>query len=179
MGGYRQWNLPKELINFINNPIQQILINQILLDSLPNAHLYKDLISSQVNRYKIILQQWTQALSEKINTIILMDDNIDTSLNAKHNKKYKITELYDLRLSHINNHNITQHNNDNTRYVSHQPPSCIDHIYSNCPNNISNIATNRNIFSDHCTVTGQYHSKEILYQPKFFYEKRLSTINQI
>ena len=62
MGGYRQWNLPKKLINIINNPSQQIIINQIISDSLPNAHLYKALFSSRVNRCKIILQQWTQAL---------------------------------------------------------------------------------------------------------------------
>ena len=75
-----------------------------------------------------------------------MDDNIDTSLNAKHNKKHKITDLSDLRLSHLNLYDITQHNKEYTRYVSHQHPSCIDHIYSNCPNNIRNIVTNRNIF---------------------------------
>ena len=107
MGGYRHWNLPKELINIINNPNHQILINKIKLDILPNAQQYKDLINSQLKRYQLILQQWTKALSENNHTIVLMDDNIDTSLNAKHNKKQKITDLFDQRLSHIHNHDMT------------------------------------------------------------------------
>ena len=125
MGGYRQWTLPEQLINIINNPNHNIFINQIKLDSLNNPQQYKDLINSQFKRYQIILQQWTKALAEKNNTIVLMDDNIDTSLNANHNKKYKITDLSDLRLNHINTHDLTQHNYAFSRYVSHQPPSCI------------------------------------------------------
>ena len=178
MGGYRQWTLPKDLISIINNPNHQITINKIKLDSLPNSQSYKELINSQIKRYKIILQQWSLALSEKLNTIVLMDDNLDTSLNAKHNKKYKITDLNDLRLSHINVNDITQHNHKHTRYVSHQPPSCIDHIYSNCPNNIKNIETKRNIFSDHCTITGQYHAKEIIYQQKFFLKRNFHLLTK-
>ena len=107
-----------------------------------------------------------------------MDDNIDTSLNASHNKKYKILELSDLRSNHLNSNNITQHNFDFTRYVSHQPPSCIDHIYSNCPNNITNISTDRNIFSDHCTIIGQYNSKEQIYQQKFFIKRNFQLLTK-
>ena len=80
MGGYRQWTLPEQLINIINNPNHNIFINQIKLDSLNNPQQYKDLINSQFKRYQIILQQWTKALAEKNNTIVLMDDNIDRSL---------------------------------------------------------------------------------------------------
>ena len=146
MGGYRQWKLPKALIDIINNPNHQIIINNVKLDLLQNAQSYKDLINSQLKRYQLILQQWNMALTENKHTIVLMDDNIDTSLNAKHNKKYKITDLHDHMLSHININQITQHNNDHTRYVSHQPPSTIDHIYSNCPNNMKNIKTTKSIF---------------------------------
>ena len=55
-----------------------------------------------------------------------MDYNINTSLKVKHNKKYKITDLFDQRLIHINYNDITQHNHDYTRYVSHQPPKHSD-----------------------------------------------------
>ena len=65
MGGYRQWTLPKELVQIIKNPNHQIIINKNKLDSLPNAHNYKELINSQLKRYQIILQQWTNALAEK------------------------------------------------------------------------------------------------------------------
>ena len=155
MGGYRQWKLPKALINIINNPNHQICINNIQLEILQNAQQYKELITSQLKRYDLILQQWNKALIEKNHTIVLMDDNIDTSIYANHNKKYKIIDLQDKLSSHVNDNDITQHNTDYTRYVSHQPPSIIDHIYSNCPNNIKNIKTKTNIFSDHCTITRQ------------------------
>ena len=178
MGGYRQWKLPKALINIINDPNHQIIINNVKLDKLQNAQQYKELVNSQLKRYNLILQQWNKALMERNHTIVLMDDNIDTSLNANHNKKNSITNLYDQLLNHINNNDITQHNNNYTRYVSHQPPSTIDHIYSNCPNNIKNICTNRNIFSDHCTITGQYHSKETLYQPKFFFKRNVKLLTK-
>ena len=89
MGRYRQWTLLKQLINIINNPNHQIYINQIKLASLDNPQQYKELNNPQFRQYQIILQQWTNALTQKINTIVLMDDNIDTSLNASHNKNIK------------------------------------------------------------------------------------------
>ena len=54
MGGYRQWKLPKALIDIINNPNHQIIINNIKLDLLQNAKSYKDLINSQLKRYQLI-----------------------------------------------------------------------------------------------------------------------------
>ena len=178
MGGYRQWKLPKDLISVINIPNHQITINNVKLELLQNAQQYKVLINSQLKRYNLILQQWNKALMEKNHTIVLIDDNIDTSINANHNKRFKVTDLHDQMLNHINVNEITQHNNDYTRYVSHHPPSTIDHIYSNCPNNIKNIKTNTNLFSDHCTITGQYYSKEAIYQPKFFFKRNVKLLTK-
>ena len=62
-----------------------------------------------------------------------MDDNIDTSDSASHNKMYRIQRLYDDLQNHISTFNLTLHNKEFTRYVPHQPPSTIDHISSNCP----------------------------------------------
>ena len=64
--------------------------------------------------------------------------------------------------------NIIQCNNNMTRIVSHQAPSCIDKIYSNVPHKITNVKTTKNIDSDHCYVSAIYNAKEPLYTPKFF-----------
>ena len=111
MGGYRQWSLPK--IMDINNK--------------------KNMVEKQTMRFMGVLESWRLALAETKDTIVLMDDNIDCNPNAKHNKMYKIQKNYDLLQDHLDNFNITRHNLKNTRHVPHQPPSSLDHIYSNCP----------------------------------------------
>ena len=62
-----------------------------------------------------------------------MEDNIDTSDSASHNKMYRIQQLYDDLQNYISTFNLNLHNKEFTRYVPHQPPSTIDHISSNCP----------------------------------------------
>ena len=62
---------------------------------------------------------------------------------------------------------MTQLNKQYTRITSHQKPSCLDKIYTNIPNKMTNIMTKDNIHSDHKYVTAIYHSKHQLYTPKF------------
>ena len=144
MGGYRQWQLPKSF-------------------DKTNTKTAK----KQLERWNLILDKWQLALKEKRDTIVLMDDNIDTSLNNNHNKNYNIKQLFDNYQKHINENNLTLHNSDFTRIVSHQPPSCIDHITSNCCNKIINVKTHNNIFSDHKIITAQYNAVLKIYHPKF------------
>ena len=144
MGGYRQWQLPK------------------LLDNTNTKTSKK-----QLDRFKIIIQKWQKALAETIDTIVLMYDNIETHIDNTHNKRYNIKELKELLTQHVINNNLTIHNNKYTRIVSNQPPSCIDHIYSNCVNKITNVNTHKNIYSDHCILTAQYNTDQQIYHPKF------------
>ena len=88
MGGYRQWQLPK------------------LLDNTNTKTPKK-----QLDRFKIILQKWQIALAESKDTIVLMDDNIDTYIDNTHNKRYNIKELKELLTQHVINNNLTIHNN--------------------------------------------------------------------
>ena len=85
-----------------------------------------------------------------------MDDNLDSSKNSWHNKRYKLKDLYESLNVIKNKYNITQHNHKFTHFVPHQPPSCIDHIYSNCANKIINVTTHKNTTSDHSIITAQY-----------------------
>lgn len=155
MGGYRQWQLPK-IIDKTNTKTPK----------------------KQLNRFKIILHKWKLALEEKRDTIVLMDDNIDTHINNTHNKTYNIKELKELLDQHVIDNNLTIHNNKFTRIASHQPPSCIDHIYSNCVNKIINVNTHKNIYSDHCIITAQYNANQQIYHPKFIKSRNSNLLNR-
>ena len=155
MGGYRQW---QQLKIYDNN----------------NTKTPK----KQLERLNLIIQKWEIALKEKKDTLVLMDDNIDTNVNNRHNKTYNILQLNEVMQEHIINNNLTIHNNKFTRIASHQPPSCIDHIYSNCVNKIINVKTHNNIFSDHCILTAQYNANTTLYHPKFIKSRNTKLLNR-
>ena len=103
--------------------------------------------------------------------IILTDDNIDSSSQPSFNKKIDIKHLSDILNDSMQVLNITQCNNNYTRITSHQPPSCIDKIFSNVPHKINNVQTINNINSDHHYVTAIFNSKEPLYTPRFFIKR--------
>ena len=145
MGGYRQWTLPKSLDN--ENQIKKNI--------------------KQLERYKIIIENWQKACDEKKDVIVLIDDNLDSNINASHNKLYKVQNLQDLLNTHLLNNKITTHNNIFTWHKTNHASSIIDHIYSNCKLKISNVETLSNIFSDHCMLKAIYNTKTSVYKPKF------------
>ena len=88
-------------------------------------------------------------MDENKDVIVCIDDNVDSSSNNRHNRRYNITNLYNLLQDFINKYSITQCNHSYTRVTSHQQPSCIDKIYTNRPTKMTNIQTKDNIDSDH------------------------------
>ena len=143
-GSYRQWSLLKEMG---------------VKDS--------GSIKNQDIRYQKSIENWQKALDENRETLFLADDNIDSNINSDINKKYKTFSMQQLLQEHLTKNNLIQHNHENTRYVRHQKDSCIDHLYSNVANKITDVRTHRNAFSDHAFITAVYHSKEQIYNPKF------------
>ena len=125
MGGYRQWKLPK-----------------VFNESKPRA------IAKQCDRYTQILEKWDLALKEKRETIVIMDDNIVINVNSYHNSANSVGVLYDRLMNHLYENNLTQHNFKLTHFSRIFKPSCIDHIYSNCPLKIDNVTTHTNSTSD-------------------------------
>ena len=144
MGGYRQWQLPSEL-----------------------GFNKSKSIKHQKERYELILKNWKKASHENKDIIILMDDNIDTIRNSNHNNKFKINDIYDILQDHLNFRNFSLHNKKATRFAQHNQPSCIDHIFSNCPTKITQVQTYRNIFSDHCLLKTSYKVKANPFSPKY------------
>ena len=92
--------------------------------------------------------------------------NIDSS-NNNHSQNFKIGQLYNCFQTQLNDLNFSVHNKKYTRYVQHQFPSCIDHIYLNCPDKFSPVETTRNTLSDHCVLTTVYKTKSPIFFPKF------------
>ena len=123
--------------------------------------------NKQINRFKTIIQQWTNALKEGKEVIVLMDSNIDTLTDSTHNKTHKITTIQNILLEHINTYNLTIHNDKPTHFPPRRAVSCIDHIITNTPNKILNTTTHKNSMSDHAYLTTKYMTKEQIYTPKF------------
>ena len=144
MGAYREWKYLKKM-------------NQ------PNSIKSKQ----QIDRYQKLLDQWETASMEGKEVIVLIDSNIDTRHNSSHNSTFKVNSLHSMLTEHMNKHNITQHNFQLTHFPPQKSSSCLDHIFSNSPNKISNVTTHKNIHSDHSYITAIYNSIDTIYYPKF------------
>merc|ERR1711867_38221 len=132
---YRQWSLPKALG----------------IHKSYNSH-------NQTLRWKSVISQWQKAYKENKEIIILTDDNMDHNNNT-FNNNYKINNIKDMTIEFLNNNNYTTHNDENMYYVKQKPISCIDHIYSNCPQKITKVTTHNTGQSDHSIITAKYHTK--------------------
>ena len=100
--------------------------------------------------------------------ITMTDDSLDSSDNCDiWHKFYRLKPLHTSLKEHLNTFNITQHNFKDTYFSSYNKPSSIDHIYSNCPNYIYNVTTNKSSLSDHSIITANYKTEIKPYIPKF------------
>ena len=112
------------------------------------------------------MEKYSLAISEGEKIITCMDDYINTLEDANfHNRSY----LYDMRESliyFINNNNLTIQNSKPTRDMVNTESSCIDHVTSNCPENIYNIKTSLSASSDHCSLSFNFNIKTTPYIPK-------------
>ena len=95
-----------------------------------------------------------------------MDDNINTLENADFTNRQYIKDMKDNLYDFTNDNDITIHNDKPTRHMTNTEPSCIDHITSNCPDNIYNLKTHLTTSSDHCSLTFTYSTKTDKYKPK-------------
>ena len=145
MGVYRQWKLTKNV-------------------NLPKSH------NSSQQKVRLIktLNKWQQALTENKNCIVMMDSNIDTQ-NSNHNKTWNVENLKTRLYDFINNNNITIHNNKIIHFSTIHQNSTIDHIFSNCPDKLTQVRTERQIHSDHALLHCNYTSNSQIVNPKFMF----------
>ena len=111
-------------------------------------HLYQGdhssgTLEAQHDRWRQFLTQWERALNENKEVIVAMDANIDflkwTSDTLQPGVKPLVNDLF----SNIFPLGVSQMVNSPTRYWPGQPPSGLDHLYTNRPNKLSEV------FSEH------------------------------
>ena len=79
---------------------------------------------------------------------------------------------------HLNTNNKTRLNTDNTRFVSNQTPSSIDHLYTNVPNKTTNMITHNDMIYDHKLLSITYSTKAIIYHPQFIENRNRKKLNR-
>merc|ERR1712240_733827 len=142
------------------------------MGSLPQILNIKDShgLIQQTERWDNVLDKWQQAILEKKEVIVMADDNMDFD-NENYNNRYRIKAIKEKTTQFITDNNITVHNKEPTYFVNQTPTSCIDHIYSNCPQKITHITTENNGLSDHATITATYHTKAPINTPKIIFTR--------
>ena len=142
--GYRQWSLPKEL-----------------------GFKGSKKLKYQRARFETYLDSIRRAIKSGLKVVILHDCNIDISHNNNHNIQFNIKQLYEMYYDFLNVHDLIILNKKHTRYSSHQSPSTLDHIVTNMPEFMSDVTTEHNLISDHCTLTCSYLGESREYRPRF------------
>ena len=120
---------------------------------------------------------WQKASNEKKEVIVMTDDNIDHN-NNNFNTSYKTTNIKYITSKFLDDNNYTTHNESNTYFVSQYPISCIDHIYSNCPQKVTHVTTHNTGQSDHAILTAKYHTKAPITTPKLIYTRQTHLITE-
>ena len=95
-----------------------------------------------------------------------MDDNINTLEDANFSNRAYLHDMRELFYDFMNNNNLIIHNNKPTRHIINMDPSCIDHVTSNCPENIYNVKTTLTSSSDLSVLTFTFNTKCQSYIPK-------------
>ena len=87
--------------------------------------------------------------------------------NLVFNHSFKIDKLRETTQKFLSDNNFTTHNDSHTYFIKQVPTSCIDHIYSNCSQKITQVKTHNLGLSDHVILTVNYHTKAPIMPPKF------------
>ena len=77
-----------------------------------------------------------------------------------------------MTIKFLSENNYTTHNDTDTYYIKQRPVSCIDHIYSNCPQKITNVKTHNTGQSDHSILMAIYHTKAPIAPKRQFFSRK-------
>ena len=111
-------------------------------------------IASQLARWELFIKQWEQAIREDKEVIVTGDMNIDSLKWCRDDlpttdSTYKLKPLIDLLFEKV----IPQGFSQQVRVATHswqgQHPSCLDHLYTNKPDKITEVQAIVNGGSDH------------------------------
>ena len=108
-------------------------------------------------RLKFLMDGFKKATKENKDIISLSDTNIDTSPNGGSGHRYYSSKVEREFLNYIEENQLTIMNEEYTRHMNGQDPSCIDHIMTNSPKKLKDIATHVSTISDHEIISATYH----------------------
>ena len=141
MFGYRQWQLP--------GPVEG-----------------SGTVPAQLERWLVILEQWERALQEKRQTICMMDANIDFLTWTRedlpsHQSSDRLRPLIQALFTRILPHGVSQLVTCATRAERGVPITGLDHLYTNCPDKLSEVTAEFTGMSDHKIVAVRKFSKDM------------------
>ena len=123
-------------------------------------------IPAQLERWSAFLAQWERAIGEDKEVIVTGDININSlkwmrdDLPAS-DSIHKLRSLIELLFEKIIPHGISQLVTVATHSWPGQEDSCLDHVYTNKPDKLSNIAVHRNGGSDHSVICFTRYAKSL------------------
>ena len=123
-------------------------------------------IPAQQQRWTQFLEQWGKALSENKEVIVAMDANIDFLKWTKDNlppsdSTARLKPLIKDLFSDIFPLGVSQMVTTPTRFWPGQPPSGLDHLYTNSPGKLSEVHTELTGGSDHMLIKVTRFAKSI------------------
>ena len=123
-------------------------------------------VVAQFARWSIFIGAWEKAIAEEKEIIVTGDINIDSlkwmndDLPAS-DSAHKLRSLIELLFEKIIPHGISQLVTVATRSGPRQVDSCLDHLYSNKPDKLSEVAVHVNGGSDHKVVCVTRYAKSM------------------
>ena len=109
--------------------------------------------TAQLLRWSSFLDQWEQAISEDKEIIVMGDMNINFLNWPSHMQPDNSDDLSSQLLNRIYPYGFLQLVQEPTRFWPGHTPSGIDHIYTNNPDKIANLATSCSVSSDHKLIS--------------------------
>ena len=123
-------------------------------------------IAAQLGRWKTLLNNWEKALIEDKEVIVTGDMNIDSLKWCRDDLPYtdstrKLKPLIDLLFEKIIPHGVSQHVNIATHSWVGQVGGCLDHVYTNRPDKLSQVEAHVNGGSDHRVLYTVRYAKSV------------------
>ena len=128
-------------------------------------------ITSQLDRWSGFITQWEKAIAEDKEIHCLGDANIDflrwsDSGQNDGSSSNRLQPLINLLFDRIIPHGFVQLISVATRHWPGQPPSGLDHFYTNRPRKVSDVHAYYHGASDHKLIFAKRYSKSIISNPR-------------
>ena len=132
-----------------------------------NSHTIK----SQLERWLCFINQWEQAIATGREICVVGDFNLnyfhfDTENQGTNTHSYRLRSLIEALQNRIVPHGFIQLVSTATRSWPGQEPSCIDLLYSNHPEKLSEVKAHYCGGSDHKIVTTTRYTKAAISKPR-------------